>query len=661
MGIHEITLLTILAPLLGAAVTGLGCRCWTKQAAHTMTIAGVFVSMLGAFYLANWTLLAHPGFHDTWTVYTWANVGSAHFDVGFLLDGLSAIMLVVVTFVSLLVHIYSIGYMQEDPSYPRFFAYMSLFTFSMLCLVLGNNFLVLFFGWEGVGLVSYLLIGFWFKKDAAAEGSLKAFLINRVGDFGFLIGIALLLQYTGGIDYATVFAQAPHLAGQVVSLIPGVTWSLPTVICLSLFVGAMGKSAQVPLHVWLPESMEGPTPISALIHAATMVTAGVYMVARMSPLFELSDVALTSIMVIGATGALLMGLVGIVQHDIKRVIAYSTMSQLGYMMAANGASAYVLGIFHLTTHAFFKALLFLAAGSVIMGMHHDQDLRHMGNLKRYMPWTYAVFLIGTLALVALPPFAGYFSKDAIIEAVALSSLPGAGYAYVCLVLGAFVTSFYSFRVLFLAFHGKERMSTHQREALHESPWIVRVPLLLLALPSVIVGALLIEPMVFGHESFLSHGEISVLPQHDVMVLLHHHFHGVWHAILAAPEGPAFWATLLGLGFAWVAYIKAPALPCQLAASCEGLYQIILNKFGFDWFYHQVIVRNAQCLSQQLYKQLDMQVIDGFFVNGTGRAVGYVSGVMRRLQTGYVYHYALVMLLGLVTLVIWFMLRHFHLG
>ncbi len=661
MGIHEITLLTIFAPLLGAIVTGLACRVWSNQAAHSMTIGGVAVGLMSALYLAHWTLIAHPGFSDNWTLYTWASYGSSHFDVGFLLDGLSAIMLVVVTFVSLLVHIYSIGYMEEDPGYPRFFAYMSLFTFAMLCLVLGNNFLVLFFGWEGVGLVSYLLIGFWFKKDSAAEGSLKAFLVNRVGDFGFLIGIALLLSYVGSLDYAEVFTKAPALANLTISVIPGVVWSLPTLICLMLFIGAMGKSAQVPLHVWLPESMEGPTPISALIHAATMVTAGVYMVARMSPLFELSDVALTTVMLIGSTGALMMGLVGIVQHDIKRVIAYSTMSQLGYMMAANGVSAYALGIFHLTTHAFFKALLFLAAGSVIMGMHHDQDLRHMGNLKKYMPWTYAVFLIGTLALVALPPFAGYFSKDAIIEAVFLSTLPGAKYAYVCLVLGAFVTSFYSFRALFLAFHGKERMSTHQRDSLHESPWVVRVPLLLLALPSVIIGAVLVEPMVYSHAGFLSHGEITVLPNHDVMTTLHHHFDGVWHLVEIAPQGPAFWATLLGLGFAWIAYIKAPALPNQLAASCKVCYQVLVQKFGFDWFYQEVIVKFADSTSQVLYKRLDMGLIDGGIVNGSGRMVAYVAGLMRRLQTGYLYHYALIMLLGLVAMVTWFMLRHYHIG
>ncbi len=658
ISLHTLELITLFAPLLGAAVVGLTCRVISKPMAHSITISSIFIALLSACFIAKAILLDRIVVQDDWLLYTWAQFASIKLDVGFLVDGLTSVMLLVVTSVSLLVHIYSIGYMADDKGYARFFSYMSLFTFAMLSLVLANNFLVLFFGWEGVGLVSYLLIGFWFTKPSAAEGSLKAFLVNRVGDFGFIIAIALVLMTVGSLHYQDVFAAAPTLIGKTIELIPGWQWSLPTVICLTMFIGAMGKSAQIPLHVWLPESMEGPTPISALIHAATMVTAGVYMVARMSPVFELSEVALSTVMIIGSTGALLLGLVGIVQHDIKRVVAYSTMSQLGYMMAANGASAYSLAIFHLTTHAFFKALLFLGAGSVIMGMHHDQDLRHMGGLRKLMPITHAVFLIGTLALVALPPFAGYFSKDAIIEAVALSQAPGAGYAYICLVLGAFVTSLYSFRALFLAFYGEPRMDAKTKEHVHESPKVVLLPLILLAIPSVVIGWLLLEPMVLSARGFFSFGEIAVLPQHDVVSILTKHIHSPVAMAMHAPMGPAFWATLLGLLFAWVFYLKAPYLPKQLSQSCAWGYKILVEKFGFDLLYDAVFVKGTQSLSQIFYQVVDRKVIDDTIVMGPARLVRYCASGLRCLQTGQVTHYAFVMLLGMILLIIWVGFRYF---
>lgn len=659
--IHELVMITVLAPLVAGCLVGLSCRCLGKRIAHAITIMGMFIAFVCAALLANEVLLQTPGLKESWTLYPWVSLGNLHFDIGFLVDGLSAIMLVVVTFVSLLVHIYSVGYMQDDPGYARFFSYMSLFTFAMLCLVLGNNFLVMFFGWEGVGLVSYLLIGFWFHKESAAEGSFKAFLVNRVGDLGFLMGIALILKFCGSLTYADVFARAPSLAATVMPTLFGYQAHLVTIICLLLFIGAMGKSAQVPLHVWLPESMEGPTPISALIHAATMVTAGVYMVARLSPLFELSETALTVIMLVGSIGALLMGLVGIVQNDIKRVIAYSTMSQLGYMMAANGVSAYAIAIFHLTTHAFFKALLFLGAGSVIMGLHHEQDLRNMGNLRRAMPVTYTLFLVGTLALVALPPFAGYFSKDAIIEAVALSHLPGAGLAHGCLVLGAFVTAFYSFRALFLAFHGRERMSSEQKRHLHESSWVVLLPLTLLAIPSVMAGWLLLDPMIISEHGFLSHGEILTATDHPVVAQVGHHMGNAWAQVLEAPYSPAFWATIFGTMCAWLCYIGMPSLPNRLTRSCQWCYQLLVNKFGFDIVYDRVFVRGSQYLSDRLYQVLDRTFIDGFFVNGSARLVSWLSGCCRQMQTGYVYHYVMSMLFGVVALVAWVWLRVYHLG
>ncbi len=525
--IKYLTLIVVFAPLLGSLIAGFLGKLIGRNATHRTAIGLVFLSFLAAIWIGKLVFIDHQGLNAV--LYHWVITGRG-FDVGFLIDSLSALMMLVVTFVSLLVHIYTIGYMEDDPGYQRFFSYVSLFTFAMLMLVTANNFLQLFFGWEGVGLVSYLLIGFWFRTEYAANGSFKAFIVNRVGDMGFIIGIAAVLFYFGSLNYSEVFPNVNAVSTQTISIFGHTQWSVMSVICIFLFIGAMGKSAQVPLHVWLPESMAGPTPISALIHAATMVTAGIFMVARLSPLYELSQTALTLVLVIGSTGALFLGLLAFVENDIKRVIAYSTMSQLGYMMAANGASAFSAGIFHLATHACFKALLFLAAGSVIIAMHHEQDIRKMGNLKKYLPITYVTFLIGSLALAAIPPFAGFYSKDAIIEAVHLSTIPGASYAYVCLILGSFATAYYTFRVFFLAFHTNERIDKHTAEHLHEPSWTMTVPLILLAIPSVILGGLLVNKMLFSATPLLAQS-IHVAPQYDVLGELGKDFHGIGYAIL----------------------------------------------------------------------------------------------------------------------------------
>ena len=543
---QKLYLLVPLAPLFGAIVAGLFGKVVGRRGAHVVTILGVATAFVGSVFVFQ-DVQAGNTFNGT--LYTWATSGGITFEVGFLIDTLTVMMMLVVTFVSLMVHLYTIGYMSEDPGYQRFFSYISLFTFSMLMLVMSNNFLQLFFGWEAVGLVSYLLIGFWYTRPTAIFANMKAFLVNRVGDFGFLLGIGLIAAFAGTLNYAEVFAKAPALATMTV---PETGWPLITAICIGLFIGAMGKSAQVPLHVWLPDSMEGPTPISALIHAATMVTAGIFMVARMSPLFELSEAALSFVLVIGATTALFMGFLGIVQNDIKRVVAYSTLSQLGYMTVALGVSAYSAAVFHLMTHAFFKALLFLGAGSVIIGMHHDQDMRNMGGLWKYMPITWITSLLGSLALIGFPFLSGFYSKDSIIEAVQLSHIPGAGYAYFCVIAGVFVTAFYSFRMYFLVFHGEERFgkaAEHHHDAHddhgsahsdddhghdehhhglapgqkpHESPWVVTVPLVLLAIPSVLIGFFTIEPMLFG--SFFK-GVIHFSESHPVMAELGEEFHG----------------------------------------------------------------------------------------------------------------------------------------
>ena len=658
------TLLAVpLAPLVGSALAGIfgtrfGGNLLGRTASHTLTILGVLVS----FVLSVMTLDAVlDGARFNETLYTWMVVGELKMEIGFLVDGLTAMMMCVVTFVSLMVHLYTIGYMEEDEGYNRFFAYISLFTFSMLMLVMSNNMLQLFFGWEAVGLVSYLLIGFWFNRPSAIFANMKAFLVNRVGDFGFILGIGLIVAYAGTLNYGEAFAKAAEL-GQV--QFPGTDWALITVICICLFIGAMGKSAQFPLHVWLPDSMEGPTPISALIHAATMVTAGIFMVARMSPLFELSDTALNLIMVIGAITALFMGFLGIIQNDIKRVVAYSTLSQLGYMTVALGASAYSVAVFHLMTHAFFKALLFLGAGSVIMGMHHNQDIRWMGGVRKYMPITWITSLLGSLALIGTPVFSGFYSKDSIIEAVAESTLPGASFAYFAVVAGVFITAFYSFRMYFLVFHGAERYDQnpdahhddhhddhHHSGKPHESPWVVTVPLVLLAIPSVIIGYYTIEPMLFG--DFFKDAIYVDLERHPVMHELEHAFHGALGMASHAFSTLPFWLALSGVVVAWYMYLINPAVPAALARALRPLVVVLENKYYMDWINENILARAARGLGGALWKGGDQAVIDGAVVNGSWRLVGWFSAAIRPMQSGYLYHYALVMILGIFLLMTWF--------
>jgi len=587
------------------------------------------------------------------SVYTWLVSDGIRMEVGFLVDHLTALMMVVVTFVSLCVHVYTIGYMHDDPGYQRFFSYISLFTFSMLMLVMSNNFLQLFFGWEAVGVVSYLLIGFWYTRPTAIFANLKAFLVNRVGDFGFVLGIAAIVYYTNSLDYSTVFGLRDVIAADTMQIFPGVEWQAMTVVCICLFIGAMGKSAQVPLHVWLPDSMEGPTPISALIHAATMVTAGIFMVARMSPLFELSEAALNFVLFIGATTAFFMGLLGIVNNDIKRVIAYSTLSQLGYMTVGLGASAYAGAIFHLMTHAFFKALLFLAAGSVIIGMHHEQDMRKMGGLKKYMPITYWTALIGTVALIAVPGTSGFFSKDILIDAVHESHLAMAPYAYWSVLLGVFVTAFYSFRLVFMTFHGEERFHADEHHKPHESPWVVTLPLILLAIPSLIIGWITVESVLFG--GYFGNA-ITVLPVHDVLGHVKEEFHGPVQFVVHAFTGPAVYLAAAGVLAAWYLYIKRTDLPGQIAARASGLYTLLANKFYFDEIYQAVFARGSRGLGTALWRVGDVALIDGGMVNGSARVVGWVSGLLRQLQSGYLYHYAFAMVIGLSALLAWYVLR-----
>ena len=637
-----------LAPLAGALVAGLLCMKISNRAAHSITIFGMVVSTIGAAVVFYDVLQGHT---YNGPVYTWLVSGETHYEIGFLIDRLSAIMMLVVAFVSLMVHIYTIGYMQDDPGYNRFFSYISLFTFSMLMLVMANNFLQLFFGWEAVGLVSYLLIGFWYTRPTAIYASLKAFLVNRVGDFGFLLGIALTLMYFGTLDYTTVFANAGTLSSNMVEIFPGHAWSLMTVICVLLFVGAMGKSAQFPLHVWLPDSMEGPTPISALIHAATMVTAGIFMVARMSPLFELSETALSFVLVIGAITAFFMALIAMVQYDIKRVVAYSTLSQLGYMTMALGASAYPVAIFHLMTHAFFKAVLFLGAGSVIIALHHEQDMRKMGGLRKYMPITYLTVLIGAIANAGLPPFSGFFSKDTIIEAVHASHTFGATLAYVA-ALGAVVAGgFYSFRLVFFAFHGKERFESHGHSpdghggAPHESPLVVTVPLILLAIPSIAAGWL-IGDIVFGDYFGAS---IYIAGSHPGVAELAEEFHGVVPMIMHGLTALPFWLTLAGAVSAWYLYIARPELPALLRQKARFIVTILEEKYGFDRFNDWFFAGGARMLGTGLWQRGDVTVIDGFFVNGPARVVGWLATVVRRIQSGFLYDYAFAMIIGVLLL------------
>ncbi|MGQ3891519.1 NADH-quinone oxidoreductase subunit L [Legionella sp. CNM-4043-24] len=656
MSILQLSLLLVLAPLFGSIVAGLFRSQIGRTGAHTVTIAGVGFSFILALYVAI-AVLGGSAEAVNADLYTWASGGQLFpyaFHIGFLIDPLTCVMLVVVTFVSLLVHIYSIGYMADDDGYQRFFSYISLFTFMMLMLVTANNFLQLFFGWEGVGLVSYLLISFWFQRNSAIEGGLKAFLVNRVGDFGFVLGIGMVLAYTGSLDYETVFKSATVLSHQSIQLYTGYNWSVLTVICILLFIGAMAKSAQVPLHVWLPESMEGPTPISALIHAATMVTAGVFMVARISPMMEYSSTALNFILVIGATGALFTGILALVMNDIKRVVAYSTLSQLGYMMVAMGASAYSAGMFHLLTHACFKALLFLGAGSVIIGMHHEQDMRKMGGLWRKMPITYVTFVIGSLALCAIPPFAGFYSKDTIIEAAKISEMPGSAYAYFCVLVGAMVTALYTFRSLFMTFHGKPRMDDHTLSHVHESPWVVLFPLIVLAVPSVMIGYVLYMPMLYNSPSMLA-GSLFVLPEHNVLAELAHEVSSPLHSALESITTPTFWLTITGIVLAWLCYILVPSIPAMLARKFSWVYRLLLNKYGFDALNERIIVPFFKSLGRFFYQVGDQKLIDGFLVNGTGRTVRWLANKGRLLQSGYIYTYATVMVIGLFGFLCWLLL------
>ncbi len=649
---YELVYLAIpLSCLAGSLLAGLLGWKIGRVGAHTVTILGVAAAFALSAFVVLPDVLAGNTFNGP--VYVWGVSGDIPMEVGFLIDPLTALMMVVVTFVSLMVHIYTIGYMHDDPGYQRFFSYIALFTFSMLMLVMSNNFLQLFFGWEAVGLMSYLLIGFWYTRDSATYAQLKAFLVNRVGDFGFLLGIAAIYMTFGTLDYGAVFAMAPQMAAKTIHVLPGADWNVITLTCILLFVGAMGKSAQVPLHVWLPDSMEGPTPISALIHAATMVTAGVFMVARMSPLFELSDVALSTVMVIGAITALFMAFVGVVQNDIKRVVAYSTLSQLGYMMVAQGASAYAVGIFHLMTHAFFKALLFLAAGSVIIALHHEQDMRKMGGLRRYMPVTFVTAWIGSLALAGIPPFAGFFSKDMIIEAVHESHLPGSGLAYAAVLAGVFVTAFYSFRLLFLTFYGKPRMDQHTLKHVKESPWVVTLPLVLLAIPSLAAGFMTMDPLLFGN---YFGDAIKVLPAHDALKEIGAHYEGLGPFIAHGLQSAPFLLAIAGIGLAWLLYIRYPFLPERIRTKFSAVYTLLLNKYYADEFNEFVFAVGARAIGPWLWKLGDEKLIDGLAVNGTARVIGWFSAVIRHIQSGYVYHYAFAMIVGVFLLITFFLHR-----
>ena len=642
----------VLAPLGAAIVTGLFGRQIGRSAAHWLTILAVGLSCALSAVVLKEMFWGGAGAENI-NVYTWAVTDGLRMEIGFLVDRLTALMMVVVTFVSLMVHVYTVGYMHDDPGYQRFFSYISLFTFSMLMLVMSNNFLQLFFGWEAVGLVSYLLIGFWFKRESAIQANLKAFLVNRVGDFGFILGIAGIVALTGSLDYATVFADADNIAAQNIVVITGMPWNAMTVICILLFIGAMGKSAQAPLHVWLPDSMEGPTPISALIHAATMVTAGIFMVARMSPLFELSETALAVVIIIGAITAFFTGLLGIVQNDIKRVIAYSTLSQLGYMTVALGASAYSAAIFHLMTHAFFKSLLFLAAGSVIIAMHHEQDIRKMGGLRKYLPITYWTALIGTLALIGFPGSSGFFSKDLLIEAIKESHWHGQGaiywISYLSVLLGVFVTALYSFRLFFLVFHGDERMDAETRSHLHETSWVITVPLILLAIPSAMIGWFTVKDVLFANYFGES---IVVLPAHDVLAHIGESFHGSLALLQHAWQTPVFWLAAAGAFTAWFLYLKRPDIPVAIKSKLSGLYTLLDRKYYFDDLYIKGFASWGRSFGSFLWEKGDVLVIDGILVDGTARTVGKLAGVMRQLQTGYLYTYAFAMIIGLTMLLSW---------
>ena len=642
--------------LIAAIIAGVGGRIIGRTATHRVATSGVAISFVLSLYVL-FDVLHGNTFNGT--LYIWGTSGSLEFEIGFLIDELSASMAAVVTFVSFMVHIYTIGYMHDDSGYQRFFSYISLFTFAMLMLVMSNNFMQLFFGWEGVGVVSYLLIGFWFDRESAIFANMKAFLVNRIGDFGFILAIAAIAYVFSSMDYATVFEEAPAISNMTVEAFNDVHWHWLTIISILLFIGAMGKSAQVPLHVWLPDSMEGPTPISALIHAATMVTAGIFMVARMSPIFEHSEVALTVVITIGSITALFMALIGLVQNDIKRIVAYSTLSQLGYMTVALGASAYAAGLFHLTTHAFFKALLFLAAGSVIVALHHQQDIRHMGGLRKYMPITYWTAFVGSLALAGVPPFAGYFSKDSIIEAVHASTLPGSGFALFAVTTGVFITALYSFRMLFVVFHGESRMSESEQSHVKESPWVITLPLVMLAIPSVLFGALYVEPMLFGN--FYAES-ITVASEHDTLKIVGNALHGhegaglvlqmILHGFFTLP----FWLAIAGIFVAWLLYIRFPDWPEQIRTRFRVIWYVLDRKYGFDEFNEIVISSGTRSLGSALWRVMDDLVIDEYVVNGLARSVRRMSARLRAIQSGFVYHYAFTMIIGLFLLITWFVAR-----
>jgi len=635
--LSKVALCIILAPLIAGICAGLLGQRFGRKFAHSITIMGVFISFICAVKILFVVFSSPSDIQTSTNIYQWGLCGYFNFYIGFLIDRLSAVMMTIVTFISLVVHIYSMGYMKDDPGYQRFFSYISLFTFAMLMLVTANNFLQLYFGWEGVGLVSYLLIGFWFKKESANFGSLKAFLINRVGDFGFLLGIAAILDYTKTLDLLQVFNSVSQFSPHVL-----------TVVCLLIFMGAMGKSAQMPLHIWLPESMEGPTPISALIHAATMVTAGIYLVARLSPLYEHSTIALNTILVIGASTALFTGIIALVQNDIKRVVAYSTLSQLGYMVTALGASAYSAAIFHLVTHAFFKALLFLAAGSVIVALHHEQDMRRMGNLKKYMPITYITFLIGALALSGIPPFSGFYSKDIIIDCLHESTLTCAGFAQFCLVIGAFITPLYIFRAFFMTFYGEEKFNDDTRKHLHESSWQIVLPLILLAVPSLIAGMYLIEPLIFNNGFGNS---IFVLPLHNVIGRLDVNSE-LSMTMSAITDSYALYLAFAGIITAWVFYRVFPKWPGKLSSQFSLIYKILINKYGFDLLNEKIIMPFARWFSNKCFLIGDIKIVDDIFVNGSARVVSKFSSITRRLQSGYLYHYVLIMAVGLLAFLGW---------
>lgn len=648
MVLRQLATIVVFAPLLGALAAGLQGKFIGKRITHYLTTTLVAVSFAGAVYILSKFINGSFVKEDS-TLYVWGKSGGVVLQIGFLLDRLTAVMLMVVTSISLAVHVYSIGYMAKEPGYQRFFSYISLFTFAMLMLVTANNFLQLFFGWEGVGLVSYLLIGFWFKRESAAFASLKAFLVNRVGDLGFLIGIAAILHFFGSLDYWIVFGSVRELVGVTVQILPGVSCSAITLICVCLFIGAMGKSAQVPLHVWLPDSMEGPTPISALIHAATMVTAGVFMVARMSPLFEFSETALSMVMLIGAITCFFMGLLGVVQNDIKRIIAYSTLSQLGYMVVALGASAYAVSIFHLMTHAFFKALLFLGAGSVIMAMHHQQDIRRMGRLKAYMPITYVTMLLASLALIGFPGFSGFYSKDLIIAAVSHATIPGAKLAYFAVTAAVFITALYTFRMFFLVFHTKERMDLPTKKHLHESPWIVTLPLIVLAVPSVIIGGLAVDLLLI--QKWLSQA-LYVANDHTAILALELEHKGAWQMLLRGLVSAPFYLAMAGVACAWYFYVKNPLAAVKISKIFAPVHSVLLKKYGFDLFNQLVIVPSVRGIGWLCWKLGDHDLIDGFIVNGTANSVDLSAKILRKIQTGYIYHYAFIMLSGVFGLLVW---------